>query len=62
MPKYEKEAHKICEAIKAMAENEDAISNFEGYLSYHLPNWFSRFVTTPEGLADELHTFAHMYD
>ena len=62
MPKYEETAAVICEAIRAMAANEDAISNFECYLSYHLPAWFERFANTPDGLASELHEFAHMYD
>lgn len=62
MPKHKELAREICESIKTMAANENAISNFEGYLSHHLPVWFEKYANTPGGLASELHTFAHMYD
>jgi hypothetical protein len=55
-------AHELCKAIKKLGENENALSNFESYLSYHFKEWIEKFACTPEGLAAEFMTFANMYD
>lgn len=56
--RYEKEAKDFCEAIKAMASSENAMLNFELYLSYHFDTWMKHFAKTPGGLVSEMKHFA----
>lgn len=58
--KYEKEAKVFAEAIRAFAKNEDALDNFECYLSLHFDTWLQKFAATPEGIAKELNSFAQI--
>jgi predicted DNA-binding ribbon-helix-helix protein len=59
---YEKEAKIFVDAIKKLGENEDALFNFESYLSVHFGEWLKQFANTPEELAYEMKSFSEMYD
>jgi regulator of RNase E activity RraB len=59
---YEKEAKIFVDAIKKLGENENALFNFESYLSMHFGNWLERFANNPEALAYEMKSFSEMYD
>ena len=52
------EAAEICKAIKELANNETALSNFESYLARHFDKWLNKYANTPEGIAAELQSFA----
>ena len=58
--KYENEAKRFTEAIRALAKNDDAIENLEYYLSMHFDIWLQKFANTPGGMASELNDFAHI--
>lgn len=60
--KYENEAKVFAEAIRALAENEDALENLECYLSMHFDIWLQKFASTPESFVAEINSFAHIYD
>lgn len=60
MEKFEREAKKLCEAIKAFQTRPEAIENFESYLSMHFDTWLNKYADTPEGLASEFLYFANI--
>ena len=60
MAKYEAEAAVVARAIRAFNNNEDALFNFECYLSYHFKEWLETVADTPECMAYELRCFANM--
>ena len=57
----EKLAQEFCSAIRNLADDEEALNNFESYLSYHFDTWLKEFASTPEGLTSELKCFSEMY-
>jgi hypothetical protein len=59
---YEKEAKIFVDAIKKLGQNEDALSNFESYLSMHFGKWLECYAKIPEELAYEVKSFSEMYD
>ena len=59
---YEKEAKIFVDAIKKLAQDEKALSNFEIYLSMHFGKWLECYMETPEELAYEMKSFSEMYD
>ena len=60
--KYESEAKRFTETIQALANNEDALSNLECYLSMHFDIWLQKFASTPESFVAEMNSFAHIFD
>ena len=61
MRKYEKQAAAdFVEAIKLIATKPDNLDNLQCYLSYHFPEWVSRWANSPEDLAAEMKEFARM--
>jgi hypothetical protein len=58
MRKYEQEAETICTAIRELAEHEEALENFKGYLSIHFGAWLEKYANTPDGIADEFEQFS----
>lgn len=62
MTDNEKNAKTLCEAIKKLAENPDALSNFESYLGNSFDTWIKKYASTPEGMSREFKSFADMYD
>lgn len=60
--KYENEAKRFTEAIRALVNNEDALDNLKYYLSMHFDVWVQKFASTPESITAELNSFAHIYD
>lgn len=60
--RFEKQAAEVVAAIKHFAEHDDALNNFENYLSMHFDAWLERYAATPDGLAGELRDFARMFD
>lgn len=60
MEKYEQEAATICAAIKELAEHEEALENFKGYLSIHFDAWLKKYANTPAGIADEFEQFSEI--
>lgn len=59
---YTEQAETFCKAIKLLAEREDALENFELYLSYHFETWLQKRANTPERISEELMDFANIYD
>ena len=60
MKQYEAEAHKVVEAIKTIASKPANLDNLESYLSQHFDKWLEKYGSTPDGLAEELASFATM--
>lgn len=61
--KFEEQADRLCNAIRHMANNDDALENFNSYLSYHFDVWLNEFVNiSVENFVSEVEEFAHMYD
>lgn len=60
--RFEEQAQALCKALKVMASNENAIDNFESYLTQHFDVWMQKWANTPDGLVDEIKNFAEMYD
>lgn len=60
MMPYEKEAERLCKAIKKLAESEDKLRNFECYLGYCFNTWMDSLIHTPEDMAQEFEWFAEM--
>lgn len=57
---YEDLAMQLGEAIQKLANNEDALFNFESYLTHHFPEWCRRYANDPESLVNEFCNFADM--
>ena len=55
-------ASRLANAIRKMASHDDALNNFESYLSYHFAEWLEKYANTPAGLVGEFESFANMYD
>ena len=53
-------AERFCNALKELASSDERLDNFKGYLEWHFPVWFERFITTPEGLVSEIEQFARI--
>ena len=58
---YTEQAREFCKAIKSLAKNEEALSNFESYLSVHFDTWLEKWASTPEDITRELNDFANIY-
>ena len=58
MEKYKQEAETICAAIKELAEQPEALRNFELYLGIHFDAWLKKWANTPYGIADEFEQFS----
>lgn len=55
---YSREAHLLCYAVRELARNEEALENFEDYLSRHFA-WFCAFwASTPEDMTEEFCNFS----
>lgn len=54
-------AERLTKAIKKLAENPEALENFESYLSQHFDKWFEKYANTPESLAFEFEQFSQIY-
>jgi len=59
---FESEAASVYCSIRKLAENPDALDNFESYLSMHFDAWLKKYAANPASMAAELHRFAHMFD
>ena len=61
--KFEEQADRLCNAIRYMANDDNALENFNSYLSYHFGVWLNEFVkNNVENFVSEVECFAHMYD
>lgn len=58
--KWKEEADRTTAAIQKLAENEEALENFNNYLSIHYGQWIEKYASDPGGLTDELERFADM--
>lgn len=56
----EEYSKRICTAIKALAEDDSALENFELYLSRFFTVWLRNHGSTPEDLTEEFELFAHI--
>lgn len=54
-------AKMLCASIKLFSEDEEALENFECYLSHHFDVWMKKFAYDPQGLAMEFWRFATIY-
>ncbi len=61
MTNNEINAKALCDAIRNFSNNQEALDNFESYLSYHFDTWYKKFASTPNGLIDEFKQFSTMY-
>lgn len=59
---YKKTAEEFCNAIKALAANEDSLFNLQCYLECHFDNWLKNYADTPENITAELVNFARIGD
>ena len=59
---YEHEAKEFCKAIRTLAEDTEALENFEFYLALHFDAWLEKWANTPENITAELMNFATMYN
>lgn len=59
--KYENEAKEFCNAIRKLAEDNEALDNFEMYLSLQFDIWLKKWGNTPENITAELVNFANIY-
>ena len=55
-------ASAFCGAIRKLADNEEALSNLENYLSAHFRTWLEKYANDPENLSAEMYSFANMFD
>lgn len=61
--KFEEQADRLCNAIKHMTNDDNALENFNSYLSYHFDAWLNQYVNNDvESFVSEVENFAHMYD
>lgn len=61
--KFEEQADRLCNAIRHMVDDENALENFNSYLSYHFDVWLNEYVNdNVENFVSEVECFAHMYD
>lgn len=58
MADNERNAEKVAEAIKRLAEEPAALENFKSYLTRHFSTWLKEYASTPDGLANELEAFS----
>lgn len=56
--RYESKAAELINAISKLASSEDALENFESYVSVHGDSWFSKYVKDLDSLISELDSFA----
>lgn len=57
---YEDEAKQFCMAIEKLANNKDALENFESYISHHFQVWLNKWARTPEDIISEFEHFANI--
>ena len=57
---YEDEAKRFCTAIEKLANNKDALENFENYISHHFQVWLDKWARTPEDIISEFKNFAEL--
>ena len=55
-----KNADIFTQAIKDLASKPENLENLNSYLSFHFSTWLEKWANTPEGLAEELKSFAEM--
>lgn len=60
MTRQESFAKAFCEAMKELANNENALNNFESYLGQHFEKWVKNYAHDMEGLTYELQSFAQI--
>lgn len=61
--KFEEQADRLCNAIRHMANDDNALENFNSYLSYHFDIWLNQRINNDiDNFVEEIYSFAHMYD
>lgn len=55
---YTRQAAEVARALRNFANNEEAIENFESYLSYCFGAWVEKYASDPDGIAAELLSFS----
>lgn len=61
--KFEEQADRLCNAIRYMANDDNALENFNSYLSYHFDIWLNQHINNDiDNFVEEIYSFAHMYD
>lgn len=61
--KFEEQADRLCSAIRHIANDDNALENFNLYLSYHFDAWLNQYVNNDvESFVSEVENFAYMYD
>jgi len=57
---YESIAHDFIKGIKTLASNENALDNFECYLSIHFQTWLDKWANTPQDITSEIQRFSEI--
>ena len=61
--KFKEEANRLCNAIRYMANDDNALENFNSYLSYCFDTWLNQHVSNDvNDFVEEIYSFAHAYD
>ena len=60
MTDNERNAERLINAIKRLAEDPAALENLKSYLTYHFDTWQEKYANTPDGLAAELESFSNI--
>ena len=61
--KFGEQADRLCNAIRHMANDDNALENFNSYLSYHFDVWLNEYANNNvDNFVSEIENFAHMYD
>ena len=60
MKKYTLEATQFCNAIRELASKPENLQNLESYLEWHFDKWLEKYASTPDDMAAEMESFAHM--
>ena len=58
--KYTDLAEALGDALRDLVHDESALENFISYLSYHFPDWLSRYAYTPESFVSEIEHFSKL--
>ena len=57
---YEDEAKRFCTAIEKLANNKDALENFESYIAHHFQAWLDKWASTPEDIIYDFEWFSRI--
>lgn len=60
MGKYKHTAQALCDAVRKLGTNPEALDNLRSYLENHFGEWLGKYANTPDDLAEEMQNFANV--